>query len=224
MFTGIVEEVGTVRGAARHANGVLLDIGCATVTADLTVGASVAVQGVCQTVLEHDAGGFRIAAESETLRVTNLATLGVGARVNLERALRAGARLDGNWVLGHVDGRGRVAAVRTVERTHVLEIELPATLRTYVVPKGCITLDGVSLTVGPEVRAGRFEVFLIPYTWEHTTLGARQPGDDVNVEVDVVGRYVVHLLQGGPTAAADLSSTWAPASPTPVAPAPEATS
>ncbi len=204
MFTGIVEEVGTIRSAARHGNGVLLDIACTKVTADLTVGASVAVQGVCQTVLEHDAGGFRIAAESETLRVTNFATLAAGARVNLERALRVGGRLDGHWVLGHVDGCARVTVVRTDERTRVLEIELPATLRTYVVPKGCIALDGVSLTVGPEVRAGRLEVFLIPYTWEHTTLGARRPGDSVNVEVDVVGRYVVHLLQGGQATAADV--------------------
>ena len=197
MFTGIVEEVGTVRAASRRANGVLLDIACTRVATDLAVGASIAVDGVCQTVLEHDATGFRVAAETETLRVTNFAGL-AGARVNLERALVAG-RLDGHWVLGHVDGCARVIAARTVERTRVLEVELPEALRAFVVPKGCIALDGVSLTVGPAVRSGRFEVFLIPFTWEHTTLGDRRAGDAVNVEVDVVGRYVVHLLQAAHT-------------------------
>lgn len=199
MFTGIVEEVGTVRTASRRANGVVVDIACTRVATDLAVGASIAVQGVCQTVLEHDATGFRIAAESETLRVTNFAGLRPGARVNLERALVAGARLDGHWVLGHVDGCARVTAARTVERTRVLELELPEALRAYVVPKGCIALDGVSLTVGPAVRSGRFEVFLIPFTSEHTTLGDRRAGDSVHVEVDVVGRYVVHLLQDANT-------------------------
>jgi riboflavin synthase len=98
-------------------------------------------------------------------------------------------------VLGHVDDCARVVAVRAVERTHVLEVEVPESLRDYVVPKGCIALDGVSLTVGPAVHGGRFEVYLIPHTWEQTTLGERRPGDRVHVEVDVVGRYVVHRLR-----------------------------
>jgi riboflavin synthase alpha subunit len=164
------------------------------VTSDLRPGSSIALQGVCQTVLDLRPRGFQVAAEAETLRVTTLGELRPGARVNLERALGAGGRFDGHMVLGHVDGTGRIVAVREEGRTHVLEIEIPAELQAYVVPKGSIAVDGVSLTVGPRVEAGRFELFLIPYTWEHTALGVLTAGDRVNIETDVVARYVAHLL------------------------------
>jgi len=209
VFTGIVEEVGTVRGTEPRANGVVLDVAARAVLADLRVGASLAVQGVCQTVLDHDAAGFRIAAEAETLRVTTLGALRPGARVNLERALGAAGRFDGHLVLGHVDGTVRVAAVHAEGRTHVLEIEIPETLLDFVVPKGCIALDGVSLTVGPTVEDGRCAVYLIPHTWENTSLADVRAGARLNVEVDVVGRYVVQLAQrgklGGAAPARDLS-------------------
>ena len=205
MFTGIVEEIGRVRSVTPQANGVGLDILAAAVTKDLRVGASVAVDGVCQTVLEAGDGWFRVAAETETLRVTTLGRLRPGGRVNLERALVLGGRLDGHLVLGHVDGRGRLVGVRQDERTHVFEIEAPAELRAYVAPKGCIAVDGVSLTVGPWVRSGRFELYLIPHTWEHTTLQERRPGDEVNLEADVLARYVLHLARGGESVRQDLS-------------------
>jgi riboflavin synthase len=206
MFTGIIEEVGRVIAVSPQANGVLLDIAAERVIADLKPGASISVQGVCQTVLACDERGFRVAAEAETLRVTTLGTLRPGARVNLERALLAGGRFDGHLVLGHVDGTARVVAVRSEGRTRVLELGIDAELRPYVVPKGCIAVDGVSLTVGPAVRDGRFELFLIPYTGEHTALGELVPGDAVNIETDVVGRYVVHLLgRAGEPAASGLS-------------------
>jgi riboflavin synthase len=194
MFTGIVEEVGRVRSVASRGNGVRLDIAAERVLPDLVPGSSIAVQGVCQTILEADANGFRVAAESETLRVTTLGALRSGDRVNLERALRAGGRFDGHIVLGHVDGRGRVVSVQADGQTHRLEVEVPEELRAYVVPKGCIAVDGVSLTVGPRVHAGRFELFLIPYTWEHTALGELRAGSAVNIETDIVGRYVAHLV------------------------------
>lgn len=194
MFTGIVEEVGRVAAVGPRANGVVLAIEACHVTADLHPGASVAVQGVCQTVLDGDPRRFRVAAEMETLRVTTLGGLRPGDPVNLERALRADGRFDGHLMLGHVDGRGRVAAVRQEGRTWVLEVEVPPELRAYVVPKGCLAVDGVSLTVGPRVHEGRFELFLIPYTWEHTALRVLRPGAAVNIETDVVGRYVAHWL------------------------------
>ncbi len=197
MFTGIIEELGRVRTVKPRQNGVELDIGAAKVLEDLGVGASVAVEGVCQTVLETGGGWFRVAAETETLRVTTLGRLRAGAQVNLERALVLGGRLDGHLVLGHVDDRGRVVSVTQDGSTHVLEIEAPESLRSYIAPKGCIAVDGVSLTVGPWVRGGRFEVYLIPHTWEMTTLRDRHPGAEVNLEADVLARYVLHGLQGG---------------------------
>ncbi|UCE03440.1 MAG: riboflavin synthase [Candidatus Latescibacterota bacterium] len=198
MFTGIIEEVGCVRAVTPQQNGVELQIDASRVAGDLAPGASIAVDGVCQTVLDADARGFRVAAEAETLRVTSLGALRTGSRVNLERALAVGGRLDGHLVLGHVDGRARIVGMRRDARTHVLELEVSLELRPYVVAKGCIAVDGVSLTVGPRVDAGRFELYLIPYTWEHTTLHERRVGDRVNVETDVLARYVVHLLRGKP--------------------------
>jgi riboflavin synthase len=162
MFTGIVEEVGRIARVEPRGNGVVLAITALHVTADLRPGSSVAVQGVCQTVLDAEAGGFRVAAESETLRVTTLGSLRPGDAVNLERALAANGRFDGHLVLGHVDGRGRVLGVRHADRTRVLEIEVPEPLRPYVVPKGCIAIDGVSLTVGPRVDAGTLRAVLDP--------------------------------------------------------------
>ncbi len=197
MFTGIVEEIGRVRSVTPQANGVGLDILATAVSKDLRVGASVAVDGVCQTVLEAGDGWFRVAAETETLRATTLGRLRPGGRVNLERALILGGRLDGHLVLGHVDGRGRLVSARQDGRTHVFEIEAPADLRSTIAPKGCIAVDGVSLTVGPWVRGGRFEVYLIPHTWEQTTLQERHPGDEVNLEADVLARYLLHLARGG---------------------------
>jgi len=202
MFTGIIEELGTVRAVKRRQNGLELDIDAVKVSADLGIGASVAVDGVCQTVLETGDGWFRVAAEAETLRVTTLGGLRAGRRVNLERALAFGGRLDGHLVLGHVDDRGRVASVRQDGVTHVLEVEAPDGLRPYIAPKGCIAVDGVSLTVGPWVRGGRFELYLIPHTWEMTTLCEREPGAAVNLEADVLARYVLHGLQGGNDVAA----------------------
>lgn len=202
MFTGIIEELGTVRAVRPRQNGLEIEIEAQKVRAGLGVGASVAVDGVCQTVLQTGNGWFQVASETETLRVTTLGRLGPGSRVNLERALAFGGRLDGHLVLGHVDERGRVVDSRQVGGTRVLEIEAPGGLRPYIAPKGCIAVDGVSLTVGPWVRGGRFEVYLIPHTWEMTTLRERDPGAEVNLEADVLARYVLHGLQGGDDVAA----------------------
>ena len=194
MFTGIVEEIGSVDAVQRVDNGVRLVIRAARV-GGAPAGASIAINGVCQTVLEAGHDRFTVAAEMETLRVTTLGSLRPGSRVNLERALALGGRLDGHVVLGHVDGRAAVTAVRREGRTHVLGLAIPPDLQPYVVPKGCIAVDGVSLTVGARVDDGQIEVFLIPYTWDQTTLHERAVGDAVNVETDVLGRYVVELAR-----------------------------
>jgi riboflavin synthase len=208
VFTGIIEEVGQVTSATRQANGVRFEIAAPATAAGLQPGASVAVAGVCQTVLEATSSSFRVAAETETLRVTTLGELRAGAAVNLERALAASGRFEGHLVLGHVDGRARVAAVRGEGRSQVLELEVPEDLAPFVVPKGSIAVDGVSLTVGPRVHGGRFELFLIPYTWERTTLHRLRPGDAVNIETDIIGRYVAHLL-GRAALPSDGGLSWA---------------
>jgi riboflavin synthase len=195
VFTGIVEAIGTLRAVTPRGNGRVLDIESPAIAPALRPGASVAVAGVCQTVLDAGPARFRVAAESETLRVTTFGTLQPGDAVNLERAMAADGRFDGHLVLGHVDARARVDAVRTDGTTHVVAVEIEPAAREYVVAKGCITVDGVSLTVGPEVAGGRFELYLIPYTWEHTTLHRLRHGDFVNIETDVVGRYVAHMLR-----------------------------
>ena len=213
MFTGIVEKLGTVQRLQPRGNGVEIDIGASNqLCGSLEVGDSVMLDGACQTVLSHRDDSFRVAAEAETLRVTTLGTWQVGDPVNLERALPVVGRLDGHLVLGHVDGVAEVLETRKEDRTQVMRLQIPAPLRPYVVPKGCIALDGVSLTVGPEVQEGCFDVFLIPYTWENTTLSRRPLGSRVNVETDILARYVVHLLQGN-SAGGDATVSGIPGAP-----------
>jgi riboflavin synthase len=206
VFTGIVAAIGTLRAVTPRGNGRVLAIDAPAIAAALRPGASVAVAGVCQTVLDADARAFRVAAEMETLRVTTLGALAPGDPVNLERALAADGRFDGHLVLGHVDATARVVAARAAGDTRVLELQVDAGARPYVVPKGCVTVDGVSLTVGPRVEDGRFELYLIPYTWEHTTLHRLRAGDAVNLETDVIGRYVAHML--GATGQANASGAF----------------
>ncbi|MGD8395912.1 MAG: riboflavin synthase [Candidatus Eiseniibacteriota bacterium] len=197
MFTGIIEEVGTI-GGMQPAGGVTrLDIRARGVVADLTLGGSVAVNGCCLSAVEVGDAGFSVEAIPETLRRTNLGGLRVGARVNLERSLRMGARLEGHWVQGHVDAVVRLRGRRREgERSERFEFELPAAVRPYVVEKGSVGLDGTSLTVG-EVTPDGFAVYLIPHTLVVTTLGDRRPGDRVNLEVDILAKYVERLLEAG---------------------------
>jgi riboflavin synthase len=192
VFTGIVEETSTVVQA-----GTRMRVRVNLVAGDADVGASIAVSGVCLTVVEREeaeAGvvvGFDLA--DETLARTSLGRLRAGDRVNLERPLAAGARLGGHLVQGHVDGVGVVTDVRTVQTGREVEVRLPGDLARFVAEKGSVAVDGVSLTV-TGVAGPTFGVALIPFTLEATTLGERVPGDEVNVEVDVVARYLERLL------------------------------
>jgi riboflavin synthase len=194
MFTGIVEELGRVRAVTPNEGGARLEIEAATVLADAAVGASVAVNGCCLTVVELGDSWWAADAVTETLRRTNLGALAPGDPVNLERPLRLADRLGGHLVQGHVDATGTLRARTPQPDGSVLvRFAAPAEVMRYVVHKGSITVDGVSLTVAATHDDG-FGVAVIPHTLAVTTLGARAPGDTVNLECDVVAKYVERLL------------------------------
>ncbi len=193
MFTGIVEELGHLAGVEDQGDAARLTLRGPTVTGDARHGDSIAVNGVCLTVVEVADGAFTADVMAETLARSCLGSLAVGDTVNLERAVRAGDRLGGHVVQGHVDGTGEVLERRPSPRWTVVRVSLPAGLGRYVVEKGSITVDGISLTV-TAVTTDWFEVSLIPTTLELTTLGAKGPGAPVNLEVDVMAKYVEKLL------------------------------
>jgi riboflavin synthase len=195
MFTGIVEGTGTVAAlaAADDASGARLEVEAPFLAGDLRPGESVAVNGCCLTVAQATAAGFAADLVAETLRRTALGGLAAGDLVNLERPMALGGRLGGHLVQGHVDGVARVLDRTAVGDGHEVRIELPAELERYVVEKGSVAVDGVSLTVAG-VGPGWFAVALVPHTLEVTTLGRRRPGDPVQLEVDVVAKYVERLV------------------------------
>ena len=193
MFTGIVEELGQVLSVQEQGDSSRLTVRGPLVVSDAGHGDSIAVNGVCLTVVTHDDGAFTADVMAESLRRSSLSAVGPGSRVNLERAVRVSDRLGGHVVQGHVDGTGEVLAVTPQEHWTVVRVALPEQLDRYVVEKGSITVDGVSLTVSA-VASGQFEVSLIPTTLSATTLGTRAPGDVVNLEVDVMAKYVEKLL------------------------------
>jgi len=193
MFTGIVEELGTVEAVAHQGDAIQLTVRASTVLEDAGLGDSIAVNGCCLTVVGHDGVLWTADVMQETLDKTSLAGVQPGDRVNLERAVTAEKRLGGHIVQGHVDGVGEVLGRTPSEHWEVVEISLPPQLARYLVDKGSITVDGVSLTV-VEAAATSFTVSLIPETLARTTLGLRQPGDRVNLEVDILAKHVEKLL------------------------------
>lgn len=193
MFTGLIEEAGVVAEVGPAPEGARLTISSAAVLEGLSVGDSVAVNGACLTAVEVSAGGFAADCVAETLRRTSLGSLRAGDRVNLERPMRLGDRLDGHMVQGHVDGVGRVRGMRGEGESTILEIAPPAPLLRYIVEKGSIAVDGVSLTVA-ERLPDAFTVALIPHTMAITTLGPGARDRAVNLEVDVLAKYVESLV------------------------------
>ncbi|WKK23063.1 riboflavin synthase [Streptomyces olivoreticuli] len=196
MFTGIVEELGEVVAVENRGDSSVFRLRGPVVTEGAKHGDSIAVNGVCLTVVDTADGEFTADVMAESLKRSSLGALAPGSRVNLERPMALGGRLGGHIVQGHVDGTGTVVARTPGEHWEIVRIALPAGLRRYVVDKGSITVDGVSLTV---VEAGEdfFTVSLIPTTLQLTTLGIKQPGDPVNLEVDVLAKYVERLLADG---------------------------
>lgn len=193
MFTGIVEELGDIVDIAHTPDAAVLTVRGPGVVAGAGHGTSIAVNGVCLTVVEQVEDRFTVDVMAETLRRTSLGALRPGSPVNLERAMPASGRFDGHIVQGHVDGTTTIVAREPGERWEVVTFGLPPELARYVVFKGSIAVDGVSLTVS-DVTADRFSVSLIPTTLELTTLGRKQVGDPVNLEVDVLAKYVERML------------------------------
>jgi len=193
VFTGIVEELGRVVANEPMEQACRLTIEGTAITGDAGLGDSIAVNGVCLTVMALDANTFSADVMNETLKRSSLADLRAGSRVNLERAMSVGDRLGGHIVQGHVDGVGIVTSRRSTPNWDLVTIDIPKELQRYVVEKGSVTLDGVSLTAAELTDKG-FVVSLIPTTLALTTLGSKSTGDRVNVEVDVIAKYVERLV------------------------------
>ncbi|ELY82841.1 riboflavin synthase [Natrinema pallidum] len=197
MFTGIVEETGEIGARERTDDGLRLRIGADEVATGLVHGQSISVSGACLTVEQFAEGEwFEVFLATETVERTYLGDLDTGTSVNLERAMPADGRFDGHVVQGHVDAVATVTNVESVAEDWLFEFELPATYDRYVVEKGSITLDGISLTVAElDAERGRVTVAIVPTTYELTTLADKEPGDPVHLEVDVLAKYVERLLE-----------------------------
>jgi len=193
MFTGLIESLGVVSDVTPGASGVRLRVST-LLASELQLGESLAVNGVCLTVMSAAEGTVQADIGPETARVTTLGSLRSGQPVNLERAMRADGRVGGHFVQGHVDGTGTVKATREDGDAHWLTVGFGESLAAYVIPKGSIAIDGVSLTIAA-LREGEFDVMIIPFTWDHTNLHALAPRDRVNLECDMVGKYVARATQ-----------------------------
>lgn len=193
MFTGLVAELGTVQKLARQGNSYHLTVSAKKIMANLKIGDSVAVNGACLTVVKMSSDGFTADVMPETVRLTNIGSLNAGDKVNLERTLRLCDGLDGHIVSGHVEGLGMIAAQRNDGIAVVVTIDTPQELLKYIIKKGSIAIDGISLTV-TKVTSSTFSVSLIPHTAKETTLGFKTVGDTVNLETDILGKYVERML------------------------------
>ena len=193
MFTGLVEELGKVRAVSRGAHSIRLTVGAEKILADVKLGDSIAVDGACLTVVAFDRHNFTVDIMPETYDRTTLSSRKPGDFVNLERTLRLGDRLGGHIVSGHIDTTGTIVSVTPRDIANIFRIQVPRKLGAFIIPQGSVAVDGVSLTI---VNCGEdwFEVSLIPHTWDMTVLSRKQAGDLVNVETDVLGKYVQRML------------------------------
>ena len=196
MFTGIIEELGQIAALEKHSDGAKIRIAARVVTRDTAEGDSIAVNGVCLTALDVKADGFTADVSQETLDRSTLGRLKNGTRVNLERAVTPSTRLGGHIVQGHVDSRGRFVAARQNGDFWTVRVSFPKEIGQYLVYKGSISVEGISLTIA-ELGADYFEIAVIPKTWELTNLSTLRPGDEVNLEADVIAKYVERILLYG---------------------------
>jgi len=194
MFTGIVEEVGRVKSLRKHGDGLQCEIAAKRVLSGLGVDNSIAVNGTCLTVVGRKKGSFEVEAVKETLKKTSLGLLRAGSSVNLERPVSLAQRLGGHLVQGHVDATGAVLKRKTLQASWMFTIGFPARFRKYLIPVGSISVDGVSLTVAG-LKKDSFEVAIIPYTFVNTVFGQYKAGSKVNLEFDLVGKYIESLLR-----------------------------
>ena len=199
MFTGIVEDVGSIGSIEQSGSSLVLQIK-AKFASELTLGESVAVNGICLTVTKKDDTSFSADVTPETFRRTSLSLLSAGSPVNLERAMRADGRFGGHIVSGHIDGTGRITAIRREDNAYNIFFRVEKPLFRYIIEKGSVALDGISLTVASvknEGNYGEFSVAVIPHTWENTALKNKRVGSIINVECDVVGKYIEHFVNIG---------------------------
>ncbi len=196
MFTGIIEEIGTVRDIRMLAPGARISVSCSSIWDELKIGDSVAVNGVCLTVVEKNRGEFVSDISEESLERSNLGGLDRGSAVNLERALSLGERLGGHIVQGHVDGVGKATEIKRSGQGCVYSFSAPPQVMGYLVEKGSVAVNGISLTVSA-LGDGRVSVAAIPHTIENTNLGGIKPGDEVNLEVDILAKYVYSYMRRG---------------------------
>lgn len=194
MFTGIVEEIGEISSITKSSKGAKLTLKAKKVLEDVKLGDSICTNGVCLTVTEFDKGNFSVDVMAETMRRSNLGTLSKGSQVNLERALRLSDRLGGHIVSGHIDGVGEIESFEREDNAVWISIKAPDSILKYIVEKGSITIDGVSLTVA-YVDSVMFKVSIIPHTKDVTTLLKKNIGDKLNLECDIVGKYIEKLIK-----------------------------
>jgi riboflavin synthase len=193
MFTGIIEEIGTVAAIQKGARSARLTVKAEIIIEDMKIGDSIAVNGVCLTVTDFSHHAFSADVMNETLSRSSLGRLSVGSRVNLERAMRANGRFGGHIVSGHIDGAGEIIRKERDDNAVWLNVAVPEQILKYIVEKGSVTLDGVSMTVA-RVSEGRFAVSVIPHTGQATILLDKKPGDTVNIEIDIIGKYIERFL------------------------------
>ena len=195
MFTGLVEETGKLEKKVKTGEGFQFTFSASKIFDDLDIGSSISVNGCCLTVVKKEDKTFSVDAIEETLKKTNLGMLEVGNRVNLERPLKADARLGGHFVLGHVDTTGIVKEIKELSNSHFMKITFPDKFKSYLIYVGSISIDGVSMTVA-ELEDNWFGVGIIPFTWQETVFSDKKVGDKVNLEFDVLGKYVERIMEG----------------------------
>ncbi|MGA8263481.1 MAG: riboflavin synthase [Ignavibacteriaceae bacterium] len=196
MFTGLVEEKGFIKEKIKTGDGIRFVLSAKRIMDDLKIGDSVAVNGVCLTVVQREGDTFAVDTIEETLKKTNLGSTSLNEPINLERPLKADARLGGHFVLGHVDTTGKVKQVKELSNSHFITITFPEGYQKYLIPVGSIAIDGVSMTVA-ELGNNEFSVGVIPHTCEETIFADKKVGDTVNLEFDVLGKYIIQLTEQG---------------------------
>lgn len=194
MFTGLVEETGRLVSKAATGDGFQLTISADKIMDDLNIGDSVACNGVCLTVIKREGNNFSVDTIEETLKKTNLGTLKNNDKINLERPLKAEERLGGHFVLGHIDTTGKVTEIKKLSNSHWMTISFPESFKKYLIFVGSISIDGVSMTVA-QLEGNSFSVGIIPHTWEMTVFSEKKIGDTVNLEFDVLGKYVERIME-----------------------------
>lgn len=194
MFTGIIEEIGIIKNLEKKDNLITIEIEAKKITQELNIGDSIAVDGICLTCVNYKENFFSVNVMEQTLKISNLSYKKIGNKVNLERALKVNGRLNGHIVTGHITGTGKILKWIKSKEIGKIEILVDESLSKYIVSKGSITIDGISLTIG-EIKGNIFSIYLIPHTLENTTLKDKKVGEVVNIEVDILAKYLEQLIK-----------------------------